>query len=410
MTEATKERRAYRICPCSAYDVEGIQSWLEDLATEGLLLEKDGFFGGIFTFIKSAPQRATYRLEPVQKKGGIFDDINSPDPEIIELSAQLGWEFLVRYGIFYIYRSTDSHPRELHTDLEVQAMALDAVRKRQQSTLLWTVALVCSWFFLRTYGFRYIFRSAITVSAVYTAAYLLFILWLLADPIRVLVQLHAYRKRLCAGESLTQKTDWKCRSSWHILYRILPVLLTALIILCPLITLVRTSERIPLGEYSADPPFITIADMIPGGTYENPGQIMGNYNTVLPWSTALSPVNIEWDERAEVSDASGNVVSGILHVDYHETLAPWLAEGLFRDYYDYESNRYHGKRFWDWDAPPVPVDDIRVFASYGILHILLRQENVVLHATLVLEDESRNDLWERWTILAAQNLAKGGNP
>ena len=116
MNKEQKERRAYRICPCSAYDVEGIQTWLEDLAREGLLLEKEGFFGGIFTFLKTTPQRATYRLEPIQKKQSFFDDINRPEPDIIELSGQLGWDFLVRYGIFYIYRSTDPHPRELHKD------------------------------------------------------------------------------------------------------------------------------------------------------------------------------------------------------------------------------------------------------------------------------------------------------
>ena len=191
---------------------------------------------------------------------------------------------------------------------------------------------------------------------------------------------------------------------------LLAAVVVLLIIICPFSTLIRTAERTPVKEYSVDPPFVTIADMIPGGSYENPGRIMGNYNTLLQWSTALSPVNIEWDEQAKVTGTNGVVCSGVLHVDYHETLAPWLAEGLFRDYYDYEANRYHGKRFWDWDAPPVPVDDIRVFSSYGILHILLRQSNTVLHATLILEDESRNDLWERWAILAAQHLAKGDNP
>jgi len=374
------------------------------------VLEQDGFFAGIFTFLRQAPQQTVYRLEAVSKKRSFFDDNNNPEREMLALSAQLGWEYVVRYGMFYIYRSTESHPRELHTDPAVQAMALEAVRKQQRSSLILSVVLVCSWFFLRTYGFRYLFRNAVTVSVLYTAAYLLFILWLLLDPIRVLWQLHTYRKRLLAGDALTRKTDWKRRSARHILYRILPVFLALLIILCPLSILVRTGERIPLVEYTADPPFITIADMIPGGSYENPGYTMGDYNTLLQWSTTLSPVNIEWDEQAKVTGTNGAVCSGVLHVDYHETLTPWLAEGLFRDYYDYEANRYHGKRFWDWDAPPVPVDDIRVFASYGVLHILLRQSNIVLHATLILADEARNDLWERWTILAAQHLAKGGNP
>ena len=408
MSEETKERRAYRICPCSSYDAEVIQSWLEDLSREGLLLEKEGFFGGIFTFLHAAPQRAVYRLEPVQKKGSIFDDINQPEPEILELSEQLGWEFLVRYGMFYIFRSTDPHPRELHTDLEVQTIALDAVRKRQRSTLLCSVAMVCSWFFLRSYGFRYIFRNAITISPVYTAAYLLFILWLVLDPIRALVQLHTYRKRLLAGDALTRKSDWKHRSSMHIFYRVMPAVLVLLIIICPLSTLIRTAERTPLEDYSTDPPFVTVADMIPDGKYENPGRTIGDYNTMLLWSTSLAPTNIEWDEQAKVTGADGSVYSGILHIDYHDTLSPWLAEGLFQDYYTYEVNRYSGKRFEDLESPQVAADDIRVFSSYGILHILLRQDDVVLHATVLLTDQEENPLWEEWAVATAQRLANGG--
>ena len=32
-------RYAYRICPCFSYDIEGIQTWLEDMASQGLVLE-----------------------------------------------------------------------------------------------------------------------------------------------------------------------------------------------------------------------------------------------------------------------------------------------------------------------------------------------------------------------------------
>ena len=36
----------YRRPPYPYYDIEGIESWLEDLADEGLLLDKDGYVFG----------------------------------------------------------------------------------------------------------------------------------------------------------------------------------------------------------------------------------------------------------------------------------------------------------------------------------------------------------------------------
>ena len=40
----------YRIPPCPAYDIPGMESWLEDLAAKGLHLSKDGFFGILTSF------------------------------------------------------------------------------------------------------------------------------------------------------------------------------------------------------------------------------------------------------------------------------------------------------------------------------------------------------------------------
>ena len=39
---ADRKTRALRLCPCPPYDVEGMESWLSDLAARGLLLEEDG--------------------------------------------------------------------------------------------------------------------------------------------------------------------------------------------------------------------------------------------------------------------------------------------------------------------------------------------------------------------------------
>ena len=43
----------YRPLPCPDYDVEGMESWLTDMAAEGLVLSPDGFFAsfGFWLFL-----------------------------------------------------------------------------------------------------------------------------------------------------------------------------------------------------------------------------------------------------------------------------------------------------------------------------------------------------------------------
>lgn len=408
MTEEATVRRAYRICPCSSWDVEGIQSWLEDMAQEGLILETDGVFMGIFSFIRTTPKGMIYRLEAVQKEPGFFDNPNfSPDAELLELSEELGWEYVLRYGMFHIYRSDASHPRELHTDPVVHAIAIDALRKRQRNSLIRAMIMVILWFVIPVYGHRYLFRNAATIGTIFVAAYLAFIAWTLIEPIRIVVQLKRYKKRLAKGEPLTRSADWRRHAATHTLFRLFPVLITTILLLSPLAVLITEAESTPLEEFDADPPFVTIQDLLPAGEYDRTGTSMGDYNTMRQWSTAVSQ-NMEWQEWASVRASDGRAYSGILRIDYHETVSPWIAEGLFNDYYNYELRRYGTERFSDLDAPVAGLDGCRAYSSYGIIHILMRQGNIVLHATVLLEDEHDNAVWEDWAILAAQQLAQGG--
>lgn len=55
--EATR-RRVCRLAPCPSYDVEGMESWLSELAQEGLLLEPDGFFAGLAFFSRARALRS----------------------------------------------------------------------------------------------------------------------------------------------------------------------------------------------------------------------------------------------------------------------------------------------------------------------------------------------------------------
>jgi len=60
----------YRRPPYSYYDIEGIESWLEDLITDGLWLDKDGYVFGFLQFRPGTPRKLKYRLEPIPKRKG----------------------------------------------------------------------------------------------------------------------------------------------------------------------------------------------------------------------------------------------------------------------------------------------------------------------------------------------------
>ena len=106
-------KKIHRLAPCPSYDVERMESWLTDMASQGWHLVKDSEFLGFFTFEEGTPKTIRYRLEPRPKYSS---DTLVPDEEAMALAEEFGWEFADSYRQFYIYRSTRSDARELNTD------------------------------------------------------------------------------------------------------------------------------------------------------------------------------------------------------------------------------------------------------------------------------------------------------
>ena len=60
--------RCLRLPPCPPYDVEGMESWLSDMAAKGWRLEPDDFFFGLASFSRTEPGPVRYRLEASLKR------------------------------------------------------------------------------------------------------------------------------------------------------------------------------------------------------------------------------------------------------------------------------------------------------------------------------------------------------
>lgn len=386
-------RYAYRLCPCFAYDVEGIQTWLEDMAAKGLVLEADGTFLGFFTFRKTMPQKHRYRLAPIQEKKGFFSDTSEdPDDEEQEFSKKCGWEYLVRYGRFYIYRATSEDVRPLHTDPAVHALALEAVKKQQRSAIISAISnfVVCS---VISHDLFNIFRSGAIIGLLFLLSMIGFGCWLIGSSIAAVVRLSRYQKRLRSGDDLDRRKNWKEKAFIVRCSKFLPFVCALIFLITWLNSLALTYEGTPLTEYSQDPPFAVLEDIFPESEIDRSADFL-DYNTVIHYSTALSE-NYEWRQEATVpiDDSSYHC---ILRIEHHETVGTLWAKGLFHDYFISERLRYRGKRYEKIDVPQTGFDEVTVYSSYGILHILIRQGNAVTHATVSITQQGQNNQWQLW--------------
>ena len=394
-------RYAYRLCPCFDHDVEGIQTWLEDLSAKGLVLEADGTFLGFFTFRKTTPQKHRYRLAPMQEKKGFFSDTSEdPDEEEQAFSKECGWEYLVRYGRFYIYRATSENVRPLHTDPAVHAMALGAVKKELRSTVISKVLGILAYSVLSHNLFSF-FRSGAIIGLLFLLNLVVFTCWLIGSSIAAVVRLSRYQKRLCSGDALDRRKNWKEKALIVRCTRLLPLVCALIFLITWLNSLSLTYEGTPLTEYSQDPPFAVLEDIFPEAEIDRSADFL-DYNTVIHYSTALSE-NYEWRQEATVATADGSYHC-ILRIEHHETVGSLWAKGLFHDYFISERLRYRGKRYEALETPAAEFDAVRVYSSYGILHVLIRQDNTVTHATVSITQKDQSNHWQLWLDAMEEKL------
>ena len=405
MGENREPKLTYRLIPCPEYDVAGMEQWLSDMAEQGLLLQKDGFFFGIATFEKTVPQWVKYRVLPASKNTSFFaSDNGEPDEEEIELSKKFGWEYVVKRGEFYIYRTTDREARELHTDKEVQALAMKGMRKRQWENLLILLPLDLIYLWI-VYGNK-LFVSMIHIG---TPIYLLMALALflmIGTTVVRAVKLLRLRKRMLSGENVSgqhwKSNAWKYHSGNTV--RRCAYVLGILLLLITWSKSVSYENYIPLDEYTGNPPFATMEDFLPGGEIELMNMRVGNMNSVRVWSDILSEVNYEWDETGTVTHPDGRTLSGGLEVIYHETKKDWIAAKMVKEYLAKGKTE---KEFEKLELELEGPDDVLAFTS--IAHfpsVILRKDNKVIYARFYIsgKESVRLELSE-WAGVLAECLS-----
>ena len=408
MLDKRKEGRlVYRLSPCPSYDVEGMESWLTDMAKDGLVLDKDGFFAGVATFKQSNPQYLKYRLEAAQKSTSMWaDDGGEPDREAVELSDKYGWEYIAKRGDFYIYRSSEPGARELNTDPEVQAIALNTVRKRQYGAVFRTFLWLIIYPLIKLRGDLLITMIHVRTWFFLLGAFLL--LWLFADSLAEVIHLGKLRKRLRIEGILDHSKDWKDHMIWHYAKNGLKIVLI-IVWLCILLSnwsaSVLDEDTTQLADYQGDPPFATMADLAGDGEYSYTMTMFGHeFNTVSEWADWLAPYSADWSENAQIKRTDGSVLDGGLYVDYHETINPWIAKRLALEYYRRDKR---GKNFSKLETPVLDVDyAVAYMDDTHFPSIVIQKGNIVLHATFYQTSSNYRLELDEWATIMAKSIRK----
>jgi len=395
MTTEKKIKKIHRLAPCPAYDVERIESWLQDMAKDGWLLsEEDGVFFGWFTFEKRAPQNCRYRIEPWTKSNE-----SEPPVDALALYEEYGWKFVAGYDKFYIFRADRPDARELNTDPQVQAAALKHL-KRDAFLSIFTTLIIWASIIQRTLDLPA--RFLISFGVLFTLVFLVLMVWISSETLVKAYHFRTLQKKLKQNIPLDHNKPWKKSAGIH---RFLKIFSVVAIILFYGLVFSRCAnavdDKIPIEEFTEDPPFVTLQDMAPEGKYKAQN-FLDIYNKVTPWYAFLAPENYEWFEYAEVTTPGGDILSGALVVRYHRLAFPWLARALVDDYVKEASNDRH---FTMLEAPAVDADYVVAFADIYPA-VIIQKGNIVVYGIVGVEnkaDENQMDLWLELTMERLSN-------
>ena len=397
MSGSNEEKKTYyRLAPCASYDVEGMESWLEDMAEQGLFLSSDGFFCGFGFFHKEEPGRAKYRLQASEEQGSVLSDGDVPEKEQQEISEALGWEFVARRGEFYIYRSIKEDVRELNTDPRVQAITMKMVQNRQFSSIISCLIWLILYPLLKKNG-------AIIVPMLYMKTWfylfsMVLILWFFLGSVWKLVHYTRLRKKLRKGEQLNRDKNWRKRAWLYPTKNVVLIVLCCVwgcLVLANIHRSVLFEDEIPLKEYTGNPPFATMADIAPGNPYEI--EPMGYANTVTEWSDVLAPVNFIWEEYASVQVSEERTVFGFWDVNYHEVKWKWMAKLLAKDYMKLDQER---------DFELIGEMDLGVDYAVAYMDDIHMEKVILVHGNKVLQGTFHEYSGEQENFFSLEEWAK----
>lgn len=375
----SEPKYAYRIPPCSKYDIAGMESWLEDMAAKGLYLDRDGMFFGFATFVHGQPQQLRFRLEATVNAKGKLSSVTEPEEETVELHRMMGWDYRGRWGQFHIYVTADPDAPELHTDPRVQALTIQALNKFQRSQLISS---------LESFVILYFFHGSIFYSLSAVWGFFLTVLaigWALSFPVTNLIhliQMTRLKKQLKKGIPMTHRSDWKKRS-WRRYTALAADWIIGLVLVGSLLTTAaaqyESDYNTPLEDWTRPIPFAGVQELFPDHEIRQEVSLIDS--EVHHWSNLLATDCYDYTEWREVVSPDDETFSAYIQVWYYETRYEWFARGLARELAQQFGGTLADRLLTDREKPQeIPgVDaDYAVYYDYYAKGLILCDGNTVI--------------------------------
>lgn len=387
----SEPKMTHRIPPCAAYDIPGMERWLEEMAAKGWRLCYDGFFCGVASFEAAPPERLRFRLEATATKGGLFSEEYAPDDDAFQLNHQMGWDYRARRGQFHIYSAADPEAPELNTDPRIQAMTIDTLGKYLRKELQSSILLFLFYFLL--YFFDMTLTAAVTLGSWRVGLVFGLFLWELGRKVHAIVRLSKLKRALEQSGAFPRPDSVpEYRNGAAQLARIAMWIFVMTSLLLKLGAGLVGEDTLPLERYTGTFPFSTLGELYPEGEVLPLSGLLDSDVTL--WQDFLAPENYDYNEYAAVRFPDGTTQDCYLSVEYHRTRWDWVAAGIAREFVsqagDNPVDRFGNRLFGEEPTIATKLDIPGVdYAAYYYKHrsspyLVLQRGSVVLRVNLDL--------------------------
>ena len=247
--------------PCPLSDIEGLESWLGDMAAQGLVPVTIG--QNFARFRCSQPKAVRYRLNAKPAPETFLESApGTPDGEERALAQECGWYYVTAVGDFFLYACEDRDAPELNTDEETLHQVLDrrlrSDIRRGYAGILFAVVW-CAWNLyeaLRIDGGLY--------SSLLSGYALLALCWVLLGGFWLVRLVAAIRAAETTQQRILLTRDYHCTATVRRslrLHRATNLMLAlALVIIAVLWITLDRSRDIPVSDVSVP----TVSEVFPG--------------------------------------------------------------------------------------------------------------------------------------------------
>lgn len=303
----------WKFLPCASYDVEKIETFLNDMSKEGYKVQKSGILFNVVYFEKSN-QRYYYHLVPKIQK-------DKDETAFMLLQEEKGYLYIDTIGDFYIYAYTK--PFEIIVDI-----------KHYKRLKRYVIETFLAGIFTILIFLLFEIKMTLMLFVLYCGSFLSFMMlmifvgWMIGKINKYLIYKDLYNKY--ALQYKREESEWKETRRIYPVFQFTKIILIFTIVLCMFVRLNPDEKDLPKDISMI--PFTTLSNFETGEfNYSRDTTFLGS---VKIFSDLLSPINYEWEEAGDYNPVRPTTMSNyaILFADYHETIHPFIASQLVKEY------------------------------------------------------------------------------